>query len=94
VPRSQIVPLAAGGAANQLTARSPHSCRTLTAHRIRAARSPHSCRTLTAFVPEISPHKPKNAACDSHDHEDLFFDVSFLHLYDELFTSGIKSSQS
>jgi hypothetical protein len=47
-----------------------------------------------APVPEISPYKLKNAACGSHDHEDLFFNVSFLYLYDELFTPGIKSSRS
>jgi NADPH2:quinone reductase len=47
-----------------------------------------------APVPEISPYKMKMLPTDSHDHEDLFFDVSFLYLYDELFTPGIKSSRS
>jgi hypothetical protein len=45
-------------------------------------------------APEISSHKLIMPPIGSHDHEDLFFDVSFLYLYDELFTSGIKSSRS
>jgi hypothetical protein len=28
-------------------------------------------------VPEVSPYKAKDAACGLHDHEDLFFGVSF-----------------
>jgi glucokinase len=34
-------------------------------------------RTLAASAPEISPYKVKNAARGPHDHEDLFFNVSF-----------------
>jgi hypothetical protein len=45
-------------------------------------------------VPEISRYKRRIPPTGFHDHEDLFFDVSFLYLYDELFTSGIKSSRS